>query len=354
MKVAILNDTHCGVRNSSDIFLDYQERFYKEIFFPYLQKHNIINVLHLGDYYEHRKSVNFKALQHNRKAFLEPLRDLGITMDIIPGNHDVYFKNTNELCSLKELLGYFTSNVNIIMKPTVLDYAGCKVAVVPWINNSNYAEYTEFLSQCKANIVGAHLELKGFDMMPGMPNPHGMDSDIFNRFEMVLSGHFHTKSNRGPIHYLGSQMEFTWADVDDPKYFHILDTETRELTQVRNPITIFKKFVYDDEKVDYNTVDMEQFKKKFVKLIVVNKNDLYMFDRFVDKLQNIETYELKIAENFEEFLGDNVDDDSVNSMEDTTELLDSYVEAVDTDLDKDHIKIKLRELYTEAQNQEIV
>ena len=71
-------------------------------------------------------------------------------------------------------------------------------------------------------------------------------------------------------------------------------------------------------------------------------------------MQNIETYELKIAENFEEFLGDNVDDESVNSMEDTTELLDSYVEAVDTDLDKDHIKIKLRELYTEAQNQEIV
>ena len=354
MKVAILNDTHCGVRNSSDIFLNYQEQFYKEIFFPYCKENSITQVLHLGDYYEHRKFVNFKALQANRKHFLEPLRDLNMTMDIIPGNHDVYFKNTNELCSLKELLGYFTSNVNIIMKPTVLDYNGCKVAVVPWINNGNYAEYVQFLSQCKANIVGAHLELKGFDMMPGMPNPHGMDSDIFDRFEMVLSGHFHTRSNRGPIHYLGSQMEFTWADVDDPKYFHVLDTETRELTKVRNPITIFKKFVYDDEKVDYNTVDMEQFKKKFVKLIVVNKNDLYMFDRFVDKLQNIETYELKIAENFEEFLGDNVDDESVNSMEDTTELLDSYVEAVDTDLDKDHIKLKLRELYTEAQNQEIV
>ena len=36
MKVAILNDTHCGVRNSSDIFLDYQARFYEETFFPYL------------------------------------------------------------------------------------------------------------------------------------------------------------------------------------------------------------------------------------------------------------------------------------------------------------------------------
>ena len=78
-----------------------------------------------------------------------------------------------------------------------------------------------------------------------------------------------------------------------------------------------------------------------------------MFDRFVDRLQNIETYELKIAESFEEFIGESIKDDKV-SLEDTTELLDSYVEAVDTDLDKEHIKIKLRELYTEAQNLEVV
>ena len=73
MKVAILNDTHCGVRNSSDIFLKYQERFYEEIFFPYLKEHNITQILHLGDYYEHRKFVNFKALNQNRKHFLELL-----------------------------------------------------------------------------------------------------------------------------------------------------------------------------------------------------------------------------------------------------------------------------------------
>lgn len=73
MKVAILNDTHCGVRNSSDIFLKYNERFYGEIFFPYLKEHNIKNILHLGDYYEHRKFVNFKALNANRKHFLEQI-----------------------------------------------------------------------------------------------------------------------------------------------------------------------------------------------------------------------------------------------------------------------------------------
>ena len=353
MKIAILNDTHCGVRNSSDIFLDYQDRFYTEIFFPYCKEHDIKQILHLGDYYEHRKFVNFKALNSNRKHFLEPLRENGMSMDIIPGNHDVYYKNTNELCSLKELLGYFTNNVNIIMKPTVLDYDGCKVAVLPWINKSNYEEYTKWAMTCNASILGAHLELKGFDMMPGMPNPHGMNADIFSRFESVLSGHFHTKSSRDNVDYLGAQFEMTWADVDDPKYFHILDTETREIEAIRNPITIFKKVVYDDSKTDYDKVDVSQFEKQFIKLIVINKNDLYMFDKFIDRLQSIDTYELKIAESFDEYLGESVEDEKI-SLEDTTELLDSYVEAVDTDLDKEHIKVELRKLYTEAQNLEVV
>ena len=148
-------------------------------------------------------------------------------------------------------------------------------------------------------------------------------------------------------------MEFTWADVDDPKYFHILDTETREITPVRNPITMFKKVIYDDTKVNYDEIDMSQFENKFIKLIVINKNDLYMFDKFVDKLQSTNTYELKIAESFEEYLGDSVEDEKI-SLEDTTVLLDPYVEAVDTDLDKEHIKVELRKLYTEAQNLEVV
>jgi hypothetical protein len=189
--------------------------------------------------------------------------------------------------------------------------------------------------------------------MAGITNPHGMNAEIFSRFERVMSGHFHTRSSQGNVDYLGSQFEFTWADVDDPKFFHVLDTETREVTAVRNPITIFKKIIYDDVSNDYSNFDFDACKHKFIKLIVLNKTDLYMFDKFVDSLQNIETFELKIAESFEEYLGESVEDEKV-SLEDTTELLDSYVEAVDTDLDKDHLKIELRKLYTEAQNLEVV
>ena len=99
MKVAVLNDTHCGIRNSAEIFLDNSAKFYAEVFFPYCEENKIEQILHLGDYYDHRKFVNFKALNHNRKHFLKPLRDRGMKMDIIPGNHDTYYKNTNNLNS---------------------------------------------------------------------------------------------------------------------------------------------------------------------------------------------------------------------------------------------------------------
>lgn len=353
MKIAFLNDTHCGMRNSSDIFIDYQEKFYSKVFFPYLMEHGIKQIIHLGDYYDNRKFINFKAQNTNRKMFLNVLKQEGIHMDIIPGNHDVFYKNTNELCSLKELLGYYTSNVNIVMKPKVLDYDGCSIALVPWINSENYAESIKFIQNCKASILGAHFELIGFDMMKGMPNAHGMTTEIFDRFEMVLSGHFHTKSSKGNIHYLGSQMEFTWADADDPKYFHILDTQTRELTPVYNPYTLFQKVIYNDEKTDYNSYDVSKLENKFIKIVVSKKKDPYMFDRFIDRINQQNVYELKIAETFDEFVGENIDDESL-LLEDATQLLESYVDSVDTDLDKVKIKNLMHNLFVEAQNLEIV
>ena len=353
MKLAVLNDTHCGVRNSSDIFLKYQEKFFKEIFFPYMKENNINQILHLGDFYDHRKFVNFKALNDNRKHFLEPMRDMGITMDIIPGNHDVYYKNTNTLCSLKELLGYFTSNVNIIMEPTVMDYDGLKIGCLPWLNAENSEKNLAWLEQVKCDWIGAHLELSGFDMMRGISSPHGMSSDLFKRFEVVMSGHFHTKSSKDNIYYLGSQMEFTWADAGDPKHFHVIDTETRVLTPVRNPLTIFKKIFYDDTKEDFTKYDFNKLENQFVKVVVVNKSNPFTFDRFIDNIQQVKIHELKIAETFDEFVGSNVLDDNI-SVEDTTELLDSYIEAVETDLNKDRMKTTMRGLYVEAQDREIL
>lgn len=353
MLIAILNDTHCGIRNSSEIFMDYQERFYSEIFFPYLKQNGINKILHLGDYYENRTSINFKALNHNRRIFLDQLRDRRIHMDIIPGNHDVYYKNTNQLNSLKELLGHYMNEVRIIEKPEVVDYAGMKFAHIPWINMENEEKTRHFLNTCKADVVGAHLELDGFEMQKGVTCSGGMSADAFRRFDMVLSGHFHTKSNQGNIHYLGSQMEFFWSDANDRKYFHVLDTETRELTAVENPITLFEKILYDDTKQKQALINVAKLDHKFVKVIVINKTKPQEFEKFIDRINMRKIYGLQIAENFQDFAGAQVDDDQIN-IDSTDDLLYTYIDAVDTDLNKERIKNQVRELMIEAQSLEIV
>ena len=353
MKVAVLNDTHCGIRNSSEIFLENARKFYSDVFFPYCQEHGIEQILHLGDYYDHRKFVNFKALNHNRKAFLDPLRKYGMKMDIIPGNHDTYYKNTNDLNSLKELLGHYMNEVHIVMDPTVMEYGSLKIALLPWINGENYESSMKFVNECKADWLGGHLELSGFDVMKGMKNAHGQDPKPYGRFEMVLSGHYHTASRQDNIWYLGSQMEFFWSDAHDPKYFHVIDTETREIEKVLNPYTLFEKIVYNDDKTDYNSLDLTHLDKRFVKVVVVNKSDPFTFDRFIDRIQNQDIYELKIAENFSEFMGENVEDEGI-SFDDTADIVDTYIDAVDTELDKDRIKNQVRELMTEAQTLEVV
>jgi len=353
MKVAIINDTHCGIRNSSDIFLDNAEKFYADVFFPTLLERGIRHIIHLGDYFDHRKFINFRALNRNRHVFLERLRQEQITMDIIAGNHDTYYKNTNDLNSLKELLGHYMNEVHIIHEPTVMEYGSLKMGMVPWICAENHEKTMEFIKTAKCDWIGGHFEFAGFNVMRGVIAPHGLDHKLLSRFERVLSGHFHTKSQQDNVTYLGTQMEFFWSDANDPKFFHILDTETRELEAIRNPYTLFEKIVYNDEETDYNKYNVSDLDGKYVKVVVVNKKDIFTFDRFIDRIQNRKIHDLKIAENFDEFVGDNVEDESV-SIEDTTELLDTYIDAVETDLDKDRLKISMRNLMTEAQAIETV
>jgi len=345
MKLAIINDTHHGVRNGSDIFLDYSARFYENTFFPYLLEHGIKKIIHLGDYFEHRKYVNFKVLKHNHKTFISKLEEHDIHMDIILGNHCVYYKNTNELNSLNEILDQY-ANINVVTEPTVASYDSLDMLLLPWMCAANEERSLKAIRDTTAPILAGHLELDGFEMMRGVKATHGMETKPFDKFDLVMSGHYHTKSSRNNIHYLGTQLQLTFADANEQKYFHVLDTETRELTPVENYDTMFHKLVYDENNVPDIT---ETLKNTYVKVIILNKKNLYEFDKWFDKLQRIGPFEIKVSESFEEYLGDNVEDEGINTA-DTPTLLNSYIEATETDLNKEVLKKLMHELYVEAQN----
>lgn len=346
MHIAIINDTHAGIKNGSDIFLNYQHKFYRDVFFPYLKDEGIKHIIHLGDYYDHRRVVNFKVIQENRKAFLEVLREEGLTMDIIPGNHDCYFKSTNSICSLKELLGHYVDCVNIYMKPIVKNYDGLNIALLPWVAPDTTSDSGDFIQTCDAPILMGHLELAGFKFLANSNIiSHGDVPSKFGRFEAVYSGHYHAKQTQGNITYLGTQYELTWSDCNDPKFFHIFDTDTRTIEAIRNPLTIHKKVYYED--TDINELTKDEIEGKYVKVVVVSKKDLFAFDQFMDRIQSFNPLSISVVESFADIL-DTVEDDSSYALEDTPTLINNYIDAIECIYDKSIIKLMMQQLYTEA------
>ena len=347
MQIAIINDTHAGVKNGSDIFLDYSAKFYNDIFFPYLLDNGIKKIIHLGDYFEHRKYVNYKVLEHNYNCFISKLYKYDMSMDIIPGNHDVYYKNTNSLNSIETILNQYSDRIKIHMNPNVTNYDGLDIGLVPWICKENEDECMNFIACANAPILMGHLELGGFKYMAGANiTSHGMGKEIFQRYEAVYSGHYHTKSTQENITYLGTQFELTWSDAGDPKFFHVLDTNTREITSIKNHNVLFQKIYYNEDDV----VDIfeDKIKGTYIKVIITNKKDLYAFDKWMEKLYDYNPYEVRIIESFDEYDGSNVSDDDVK-VDDTPTLLNSYIDGTSTNLNNDILKKMMQELLVEAQ-----
>ena len=230
MKIALLNDTHFGCRNDSPAFIEYQNKFYNDLFFPYLQKNNIKTLIHLGDVVDRRKFINHNTAHNFKKVFWNRLDELGIDTHIIIGNHDTYYKNTNEVNAMQNL--DISKEAKVYTHATTVNFDNLPILFIPWICYDNEAETIRTIENTQSTIAMGHLEIKGFEMHNGHMNEHGTEKSIFKRFEKVMSGHFHKKSDDSHIYYLGTQYEMTWSDYKCPKGFHIFDTETRELSRV--------------------------------------------------------------------------------------------------------------------------
>ena len=175
---------------------------------------------------------------------------------------------------------------------------------------------------------------------------HGFEMEYFKKFEKVFSGHFHTRSSVGDIHYLGNPYEMFWNDFESPRGFHIFDTETLEHTPINNPYRLFYKIFYDD--TPYQTFDSREYENKIVKLIVRKKTSTKKFEKFVDKLYASNVAEVKIVENFDFGGWYDKSNSTAFESEDTMSILNRYIEEEEMTLDKSILKKMLHEVYQEA------
>lgn len=349
MKIALITDLHFGARNDNLAFSKYFERFYLEQFFPYLEEHNITSVLDLGDTFDRRKYINFNTFSLCKKYFFDQFVNRNIHLSMLCGNHDTFFKNTNKINAPQLLLSEYKDNITIYSEPKEITIKGdTKIALLPWICSGNYDESMEFINKTNAQILFGHLEISGFEMYRGSICEHGFNKNIFDKFDMVMTGHYHHKSSYNNIHYLGAPYEITWSDWNDPRGFHIFDTETRELEFIENKFKMFQKIYYDDSNTTIETLlnISESITDKMVKVLVQNKSNPYWFDMFISKIESMEPLDLQIIEDTLDI--DFGEEDITENIEDTLTILKKYTEQYKDSVNLNKLNSFLIDLYHDA------
>ena len=345
MKIAIITDQHFGARKNSKLFHDFFQKFYDEVFFPYLDDNNISVCIDMGDTFDNRTGINYSALRWAKDNYFQLLCDRGIDLTCVVGNHTAYYKNTNKVNACELLLREY-DNIHIVSEYEELNIGGLDIAFIPWINSENEESTYKKISKSKCPVAMGHLELKGFAANLHCIMEHGADKNVYKNFKKVLSGHYHTRSVEGNINYLGNPYEIYWNDYGDTRGFHVFDTETLEYTAINNPYNIFYKIYYED--TNYQTFDTREYENKIVKLIVRKKSDQKKFEKFIDKLFSSNVADLKIIESVDFSGWYSKDKFEATESEDTLSILTRYIDESETDIDSQSIKNVVQEVYKEA------
>jgi DNA repair exonuclease SbcCD nuclease subunit len=344
-KIAILTDTHWGARGDSVVFMEYFNKFYDEVFFPYLEENNITEILHLGDVVEKRKGINFYTARKLRQ-FVQKCNDRGIKFRGVIGNHDAYYKNTNKVNSIYEIFDDSLLDIEFWHNPKEIEVDGLKIAMIPWICADNYELTMEFIKNTKAQVAMGHLEVAGFAMYKGDTNvDRGINRKTFDKFDIVLSGHYHHKSTDGQLFYLGSPYEIVWSDWNDDRGFHVFDTSSRNLEYIKNPYKMFHKIMWDNGPSDFSE---EQITGSYVKVIIQQKDNEEEFEEFFKKIEMLNPTELQVIEDAVDLAVDGEDLDL--EVDDTLTIMKKEVDTMVTDVPKNDIIDEISDIYTEAMN----
>ncbi len=347
MKVAVITDSHFGIRGDNVRFLDYFDEFYGKVFFPYLKEHEVDTIIHLGDLMDRRRYMNIYTARRMREILFDRMW-WGLGYIQVMGNHDEYFK-TDHSTSSYQVLGITYPSYSIASE-IILDER--KILLMPWICDSNREHALQMIQRTEATLCLGHLEFNGFEMYRGYAHKSGgMDPEVFAKFDRVYSGHYHTRSRRGNIQYIGAACEYTWQDWNDPRGFGILDTETGDMELIDNPIRMFHKIHYDDASMtmeSINSIDWSYLKNRMIKVIVKNKSNPYLFDAFISRIEEVGPIEITTVEDHLNL--DNVSDDAILSEGDSTEsIISTYIDGVETNgIDREELKMEMIDIHREA------
>jgi DNA repair exonuclease SbcCD nuclease subunit len=351
-RVWFITDTHLGVRNNSNEWIEMISEYFYEWFIPLIKaEYKPGDVLiHLGDFYDSRQSVNLKVLSLGIDI-AEALS--GIFKDgiyVIAGNHDIWGKNSNDINSLKSLK--WIPNFNIIEEPESLILGDKKFFMMPWRKDSD-SEKETLNSAGDHDYLCCHTDIRGLSFNKHVKIDHGTEIKELIKFGTVYSGHIHYAQNMGNVKMLGSPYELTRSDMDNQKFILRLDLKTGKEKIFNNEFSPRFKKVSFDYILNKTPNELEdEFRNNFIDVIIdpimAMRAPLNILTDAVQSQRRI-TFQPKIDDSDKEYHMYDSDGKQFNVID----FIEDYVKDLAYDEStKTKIITSLNKLYKKTLNQE--
>lgn len=358
MKLVNVGDCHFGVRSGDQNFLDFQKGWFDNVLLPYCLANRIDTIIQSGDWFDVRSHMKINVMHEMIHWLPKTLHKHGIRrLVIFVGNHDIYYRDNNDLTGL-DLLSLIGEAHNIeitIVKDSVWNttFGGKSFAFCPWINKNNQERLLKEIDETDADYLYGHFDMVGMPMYRGVLADHGLDPDSFNKFKRVISGHYHTVSNYKNIQYLGTPIHLTWMDYPDgtERGFWILDTEDDSFELIRNEehMTMFAEIKYDPKET-YDDLYFSNYAGNLVKVYVTENTDEKHFKKFTGLLSKAQFLDYKIVDTTKVIIERaTISEDALKTS--TLSSITEYIEKQEELSDKDAVKEIAKSIYLEAMNQ---
>lgn len=279
MKIAIIGDTHFG---QGDIdFLDNQLGFFEKQLVPFCKTRGITTLIFEGDIFHNRKTIDILVKNKVLDLFKATLSDFECIIYL--GNHDVYYKNSNQVNSLKFLTGL--PNVTVYEEITKVKRWGRNILFVPWLYEET--KLTEFkVDPSEVDVMFGHFDIVGSRMNTHRVSDVGLDKKFIFQFPLVFSGHYHTRSEEthgnGVLIYTGTPYQLDRGDKGETKGFYVLETDDLSYEFVVNEVSSrFVDLIYPETVSD----------------VKGNKVDLHVEEEYLDSFE-FKEYQESVSNEF--------------------------------------------------------
>ena len=347
MSIAIITDTHFGVRNESAVWLK-AHAVMLDKFFKDLDNKGIRKIWMLGDLVDSRKSVSSRLLSWIHQNWTKPIIEREISVEMILGNHDTFYRSTNHPNIPAEIFGSYPEiHVHTDGPVEIRGPKGKSVLMVPWIIPSEEEQTVKMLKSTTYDVVCGHFDIIGGLMQGTQISEHGLNQEVFKNHGLVLSGHYHKRSTMGNIHYLGNPVATNWSEASDQHGWSTYDGDTLEFHPFDYPL--YKKIHINSKEPISEYVDDGS---SFVKIFVRERNEFYL-QQLVSQIRSLDhVLQLQIIDDTEtevenvEFTDEDLRDDLLSLMHKTVDS--SSIE------NGDAVKRLLSELHSKSQSMNLI